>query len=275
MDEIITKVSKITNVKKSRIHDVINRNLDKIDDPHNIYKFAAYQCKGIVNMIGLCWGISLIQFISPISEDIEIDNILSVLNKYCSWYGTGGTREDDRIFLYNFTNELRKVDPRLLGLYSDCNVLIRCKDKKSPLVFSEQNIIVFTTGGRSIVENIDIELRNSKDYEIYSILIHLSNYRDNLATGHAICLRMCNKTLFLFDNDDAYKISSFNLSDVMKDAMIILTVDSKLFKSVHFKKEKAFVHISAVLLKHKQHHLCLEKISKQYNVDEIYVNNLV
>lgn len=290
MDKIITNVSKITNVKKSRIHDVINRNLDKIGDPRNIYKFAAYQCKGIVNENGLCWGISLIQFISPISEDIEIDNILSTLNKYCSRYGYGGTASDYKKFFYNFTEDVKKVDTRLLGYYDEAYIhnlkaaawyaaqKAQGKVKIKPLEivpmpnFSEQNVIVT---GFNI--NKYLKGKNFEDYEIHSILIDLSNFfSEDIDASHAICLRVCNKTLFLFDNESAYKISSFNLSDVLNDPKIILKENTALFNSTRFfNKNTARVEVSGVLLKHKQHHLCLEKISKQYNVDEIYVNNLV
>lgn len=269
MDRVIEDVSKITKVKKGKIYNVINKNLDKIDDPDQLYKFVANQCKGIVNKNGLCWGISLIQFVSPISEeDIEIDNILSVLNKYCSRYGRGGKMEDYRNFLYNFTGDVRKVDNSLLGLYADLytNILHLGprKAKPPPLVFSERHVIV--TGFHILKE---IKRRNFNDYEIHSILINMHKYKDE-GGGHAICLRICNKTLFLFDNSNAYKITEFTLSDVIKDAKVIMKANTKRFNG-KFNKEKVDINIIAVLMKRS----CLKIISSRYNIDENYVNKLI
>jgi hypothetical protein len=83
MQEVLENISKETGASPKRIAKVLNENLDKFDDGKDIYKFVAHQCKGIENDIGLCWGISLMQFISPLSESLEFDDIREPIIKYC------------------------------------------------------------------------------------------------------------------------------------------------------------------------------------------------
>jgi hypothetical protein len=222
------------NAKSSNLCDNIKSKIIEISDEVDDYgkylntpsktqdtAFVSGLCQGIVNERGVCWANSLIQFISPISDNIKFGTTESVIDKYCPSKKnySGGSYKDFFDFLSNVQRKINN-NKNIMEIFTKNST--KTNDVKYIIFFDMKiNEILTIAGGNfgiglSFDVNKMVEINST--HVIKSIFVNLPN--------HAVCIRLCKGNFYLFDDDDVIFIP-YDLIEIIKNPSLLINLAEK------------------------------------------------
>lgn len=209
LSKSIEKVAKEKGIDEISVKNILHRNLDKLDND-TVYKFIAKECTGINNFEGTCYANGVVQFLSPLAEDIEFDNIKSFINKYCPSKRNdydGATLKEIILMLKNVVEDIQTYDKRYISFINAVDVIYRdehhdVRDTRFLLLYYISGIDI------NIIKNLPLLL----NYQPKSFLINLPE--------HICTIRVCNNKLKLFDDIKVHDLN-FSLNNFLKDPNIL------------------------------------------------------
>jgi hypothetical protein len=184
--------------------------------------FNSGLCQGIPNGIGVCWANGLIQFISPISDNIKFGKTENVIDKYCPTkkgrYSGGGPAYYWE-FLKNIQNKLN-VNKKVLDIVTNEN--FTSGDSKFTVFFDMSINQILTVSSGKISAGLSFNVRNIQQinttHMIRSIFV--------IIPGHALCIRLCKGNFYVFDDDYVFWIP-YDLIDVINDRSLFVKISDR------------------------------------------------